>query len=129
MTTWQWRITQLFMFILGCFIGNLIVRWLRSQSVLEILQEQFGLGYVNRPQIARTKRSSNYPVGTLRDLADFIINCPDGKIVEINFNALTASNISAISQSLKVRAYKLHCVRLNDKRVMWAEQELVLNGN
>ncbi len=89
--------------------------------MLEILREEFGLNYVTRPNIARTKRSAKYPVGTLRDLGEFIINCPEGKVVECDYHALTATNLSSIFQTLKSRGYKFHCVKQGDKRVMWAE--------
>ncbi len=91
--------------------------------MLEILKEQFGLNCVNRPTIARSKSATKVPIGTLRDLSDYILSCPEGKVVEVDYNALTASNVSAISQSLKSRGYKLHCVKNADKRIMWAEQE------
>ncbi len=90
--------------------------------MLEILKEQYGLNYVNRPEIARSKNSTRFPVGTLRDLTDFILACPEGKTVECDFNALTASNVSAVSQRLKERGYKFHCVKNGSKRIMWAEE-------
>jgi hypothetical protein len=91
--------------------------------MLEILKEQYNLTYANWPEIAKPKKVAHYPIGTLRDLADFIIMCPEGKVVEIDANALTASNVSTISLRLKSLNYKLHCVKNGNKKILWSEKD------
>lgn len=92
--------------------------------MLELLIEQFGLKVAYKPNIVRKKTTTKFPIGTLRDLGDYVLACPSDSVVEIEEHALTASNVNTVSQKLKLAGYKLHCVKQNGKRLLWAETEI-----
>ena len=96
--------------------------------MLELLVEQYGLKVTPKPIIAKDKAVSKYPVGTLRELATFIMKCPADQVVEINYDALTQANISTLHQMARGAGYHLHCIRFKDKRILWMEFEFTGGG-
>lgn len=92
-------------------------------KLLDSYREQMGLKIINLPQKYSLEKVQLYNVGLLKELVDELIILEKDKAIEVNFEALTPSNVSTLHQNCKVKGYKLHCLRNGLKRVLFVEKK------
>ena len=91
-------------------------------NLLEQFKKQMGLEVVSLPVMMEATKVQLYPSGVLKELVEQLLEVPEGMCLQVEYEALSNSNIGTLHQLCKMKGYKLHCLRNGSKRVLYVER-------
>jgi hypothetical protein len=91
-------------------------------NILVQYEKQMGLSVVPLPVRTGLTKIQLYPSGLLMELLQRLIKLEPNTCVQVNYEALTNSNISTMHGQAKMLGYKLHCLRDGEKRILYTEK-------